>query len=68
MNRPHHGDQFLLAYLKGPYQDLVFFLYNNNDMSDCLKSNVELVADDTFTFSITKNKNDSAKDLTMTSH
>ena len=47
MDKPHHGDQFLLlAYLKGP------------------KSNVKLFADDASLFSVVRNKNDSAKDLT----
>ena len=33
-------------------------------MSNGLKNNVKLFADDTSIFSIVKNKNDSAKDLT----
>ena len=42
---------------------LLFLIYVNN-MANGLKSNVKLFADDTSIFSIVKNKNDSAKDLT----
>ena len=41
-----------------------FFLIYINYMPDGLKSNVKLCADDTSIFSIVKNKNESAKDLT----
>ena len=41
----------------------LLFLRYVNDMLNGLKSNVKLFADDTSTFSIVKNKNDSAKDL-----
>ena len=42
---------------------LLFLIYVNN-MANGLKSNVKLFADDTSIFSIAKNKNDSARDLT----
>ena len=42
---------------------LLFLIYIN-DMPDSLKSNVKLFPDDISIFTIVKNKNDSAKDLT----
>ena len=63
MDKTNHGDQFLLTYRKGPYQDLFFFIYIN-DIPNGLKRNVKLFADDTSIFSIVKNKNGRAKDLT----
>ena len=42
----------------------LFFLIYINDLPDGLKSNVKLFADDTSLFSVVKNKEESASDLT----
>ena len=42
----------------------LFFLMYINDLPDGLKSNVKLFADDTSLFSVVKNKEESASDLT----
>ena len=42
----------------------MFFLIYINDLPDGLKSNVKLFADDTSLFSVVKNKEESASDLT----
>ena len=56
MNKPHYG---ILSWLGPP-----LFLMYINDMTNRLKSNVKLLVDDIPFFSIVKNKNDGAKDLT----
>lgn len=56
MNKPHYGG---LSWLGPP-----LFLMYVNDMTNNLKSNVKLLADDISFFSIVKNKNDGAKHLT----
>ena len=42
----------------------LFLLIQINDLPDGLNSNVKLFADDTFLFSVVKNKEESASDLT----
>ena len=42
----------------------LFFLIYINDLPDGLKSNVKLFADDTSLFSVVKNKEESASDIT----
>ena len=42
----------------------LFFLIYINDFRDGLKSNVKLIADDTSLFSVAKNKEEKASDLT----
>ena len=49
---------------EGSILEPLFFLMYINDLPDGLKSNVKLFADDTSLFSVVKNKEESASDLT----
>ena len=74
MDKPHHGDQFLLVYLQGPYlvRTLAYFkgplLFHTyfNDMPDGLKSNIKLFGE--LFLALSRIKMTAPKILLMTSH
>ena len=58
------GSLFLWYFVKDSFWNLCFFNVYINDLPDGLKSNTKLFADDTSLFSVVKNKEESASDLT----
>ena len=58
------GNLYLREFLKINFRTFVFLYIYINDLPDGLKSNLKLFVDDTFLFSVVKNKEESASDLT----